>query len=523
MIQNKLIRAKNGNENTSNFTTYLDPPIVLSENSAIALQSFNMELTPNVIDITSETQTLAYATVKPNTASYNALITEHTFTIPVNTYSTGDLSNVLTLEANKKLFCETVNNHSREQGAEIKFYHNEAENKISFIWAGRQASEFCGTPISKVSQTDSTGNSYEYTLVVNPVNTPPKGTVKRLTASATEFDFYEYSTIPFCRGSGQTTIDVTGSITNYVIGLINPLHLLSNPSSNDILQKMRYGIMLLDNTSTYDINDFPQDKLLIKDGEESAWDEMTATTTDEIKFILGKQTAYLGNGYSLFIEWDASYISLEYEYGDYVLICATYTQNNILSYQITETKLGSSATTEKGYYPTINPEYINMPNDNFISLENISYNDDGLGFIPNRPGSYIILNMLNGETQQLYGFTNNVMISNEIFASPNNVINITPEFRVNARYQFPDTLKLVVDLPLDCYDNGKNENILCFVPNNISQQYLTYQPSPPVFITLKNNKSLYLDHISFKLYDSNNILLPNQVSSSAILILQSIK
>ena len=64
MIQNKLIRAKNGNENTSNFTTYLDPPIVLSENSAIALQSFNMELTPNVIDITSETQTLAYATVK---------------------------------------------------------------------------------------------------------------------------------------------------------------------------------------------------------------------------------------------------------------------------------------------------------------------------------------------------------------------------------------------------------------------------------------------------------------------------
>jgi len=523
MIQNKLIRAKNGNENTSNFTTYLDPPIVLSENSSIALQSFNMELTPNVIDITSETQTLAYATVKPNTASYNALITEHTFTIPINTYSTSDLSDVLTLEANKKLFYEVGNNHSREQGAEIKFYHNEAENKISFIWAGRQANEFCGTPISKVSQTDSTGNCYEYTLVVNPVNTPPKGTVKRLTASATEFDFYEYSTIPFCRGSGLTTIDVTGSVTNYVIGLINPLHLLSNPTSDDILQKMRYGIMLLDNTSTYDVNDFPQDKILIKESEELGWVQESDTTTNEIKFILGKQTLYSNEGYKLFIERDTTYSSIEYEYGDYVLICATYTQNNILSYEITETKLGASTTTEKGYYPTINPEYINMPNDDFISLENINYNDDGLGFIPNKPGSYVTLNMLNGETQQLYGFTNIVIVSNEIFAAPNNVINITPEFRVNARYQFPDSLKLVVDLPLDCYDDGRNENILSFIPNNISEQFIIYQPSPPLFITLKNNRSLYLDHISFKLYDDKNVLLPNQVSSSAVVILQSIK
>ena len=129
MIQNKLIRAKNGNENTSNFTTYLDPPIILSENSSIALQSFNMELTPNVIDITGETQTFAYATVKESAGAYANLIKEHTFTIPINTYTLNNLAYNLTVEANKQLFYETSNNHSREQGSEIIFYYDRPTEK----------------------------------------------------------------------------------------------------------------------------------------------------------------------------------------------------------------------------------------------------------------------------------------------------------------------------------------------------------------------------------------------------------
>ena len=518
MIQNKLIRAKNGNENTSNFTTYLDPPIVLSENSAIALQSFNMELTPNVIDITSETQKLSFATLKKSAQEYNKLIQEHEFTIPINTYSFNNLAYNLTVEANKTLFYESSNDHSKEQGAEINFYHDQTAGKISFIWGGRQASEFCGTPVDKVAQTNPAGTTYEY--IVDAQN---EGNIKRLTANTTEFDFYHYSTVPFCRGSAQVELDVSSSANNFVIGLINPLHLLSKPSSDVILNKIKYGIMLLDNTSTYDINNFPQSKILIKSEEDGPWDEKNEATTNAVFFTLGRRTGQANETYRLTIETDTTEYPVSYEYGNYVLICATYTQNNEIKYTITETKLGATHTTDKGYFEEVNPVYINInSNNNFINLDNINYNNDGLGFIPNQ-SSYITLNLFNEETAQLYGFTRSVIQSADVLASPDNIINITPESKTNSYYQFPDSLKLVVDLPLDCYDNGKNENILCFVPNNISQQYLTYQPSPPLFITLKNNKSLYLDHISFKLYDSNNILLPNQVSSSAILILQSIK
>jgi len=516
MIQNKLIRAKNGNENTSNFTTYLDPPIILSENSSIALQSFNMELTPNVIDITGETQTFAYATVKESAGAYANLIKEHTFTIPINTYTLNNLAYNLTVEANKQLFYETSNNHSREQGSEIIFYYDQPTEKISFIYAGRLASEFCGTPVDKMAQTDSTGNVYEYTLDGNDA-----GNIKRLTADETTFDFYEYSTVPFCRGSAQLEVDVTQSVTNYVIGLINPLHLLSNPNSDTILQKIKYGVMLLDNTSTYDTNDFPQDKILIKVEEDGAWEEKAETTANSITFTLGRVTGR-AQGYQLYFGIDNILYNTDYEYGNYVLICATYTEDNILTYKICETKLGASSTTQKGYYDEVNPDYINLSNNNFINLDNTKYNDENVGFIPNQ-SSYITLNLFNKETMQLFGFETVTIESSDIYSATNNVINITPKDKINARYQFPDSLKLVIDLPLDCYDDGKNQNILCFIPNNISGQFITYQPSPALFITLKNNKSLYLDHIAFKLYDNENILLPNQIASSAVVIIQSIK
>jgi hypothetical protein len=519
MIQNKLIRAKNGNENTSNFTTYLNPPIVLSENSSIGLQTFNMELTPNVIDITSETQKISYATVKPSAGSYDQLILEHTFIIPLSAYSQTDLAYIMTQEANKQLYYETTNDHSKEQGSEILFFYDKTTEQISFNYAARLSNQFCGTPVDKVKQTDLTGNSYSYALDASGA-----GEVTRLTDDETTFDFYHYSTIPFCRGSGEIIIDVTQSVNNYVIGLINPIHLLSNPDSNTILQKIKYGIMLLDNTSTYDINDYPQDEILLKNGEDSDWEAQSDTTTDEIKFILGKQTTYQADGYKLFIERDSYIDKFEYEYGNYVLICATYTKDNVLTYNICESKLASTTTTEKGYYTEINPHYLNLSSNHFVSLENNKYNDDGLGFLPNQAGSYITLNLFNDETMQLFGFNKKEIESNDIYAAQDQTINIIPLFKINSRYQFPNNLKLIVDLPLDSYDSGKSENILSFIPNNVnSDGFITYQPSPPLFITLKNNRSLYLDHITFKLYDDKDVLLPPQIASSAVVIIQSIK
>jgi hypothetical protein len=186
--------------------------------------------------------------------------------------------------------------------------------------------------------------------------------------------------------------------------------------------------------------------------------------------------------------------------------------------------LASTTTTEKGYYTEINPHYLNLSSNHFVSLENNKYNDDGLGFLPNQAGSYITLNLFNDETMQLFGFNKKEIESNDIYAAQDQTINIIPLFKINSRYQFPNNLKLIVDLPLDSYDNGKSENILSFIPNNVnSDGFITYQPSPPLFITLKNNRSLYLDHITFKLYDDKDVLLPPQIASSAVVIIQSIK
>jgi hypothetical protein len=186
----------------------------------------------------------------------------------------------------------------------------------------------------------------------------------------------------------------------------------------------------------------------------------------------------------------------------------------------------TSPSSQKGYYPEINPIYINDTQqfNNFINLENIKTNDDGLGFIPNGQGTYITLNLFNDETAQLYGYQKFLNQSSDVFAAVNNIVNIIPNNPINSRYEFPDNFKIIVDVPLDCYDEGKSQNILSFIPNAItSSGFIVYQPSPPLFITLKNTNPIYLDHINFKLYDNNNKLLPNQVSSSAVLIIQSIK
>jgi len=517
MIQNKLIRAKNGNENTSNFTTYLNPPIVLSENSSIGLSQFNIELTEDIIDITSETQKMAYSTLLSSAQGYAGLISDHTFNIPVGTYSAQDLAYNLTLESNKMLYYEDSNDHSKEQGSEFIFNYDSLTNKIKLIYAGRLANQNCGTPTAKVSQTDGTGTTYGYSL-----DASSNGVIKRNGSTSTDFDFFFYSTVPFCRGSGEALININ-SAPNFVIGLINPIHLLSNPSPATILNKISYGALMFSSTSTNP--NFTKQFIYVKKEEDIPWEITTKTSVNNAGLLLGRRTGINNNQYNINIKLDGVNHVGNYKYGNYVFICATYTNNRTFSYKICESKIVSTTTiTEKGYYNEINPEYLNITSNNFVSLENIKDNDDSVGFVPNQIGSKLTFELFNDETKQLYGFTQKTIVSEDIFSANDNIINITPTFKINVRYEIPDSIKLIIDLPLDSYDDGKNENILSIIPNNIvNNGFITYQPSPPLFITLKNNKSLYLDHITFKLYDDKNVLLPAQTSCSAVVIIQSIK
>jgi hypothetical protein len=517
MIQNKLIRAKSGNENTSNFSTFLDPPIVLSENSSIALSQFNMELTENVIDITTETQKLAYSNLLSSSQGYGALIADHTFNIPIGTYSAQELAYNLTIESNKKLYYEGTLEHQKEQGAEFLFNYNSIENQIKLIYAGRLANQFCGTPTANVSQTNTAGTTYTYSLDPNNNN----GIITRTGATQTDFDFFFYSTIPFCRGSGEATVTIN-SAPNFVVGLINPIHLLSNPSPATILNKISYGALMIGSTSTNP--NFTKQRIYIKKDEETPWGITNRSSANKISIILGRVTGFNSNQYNINIKLDNLNNLGNYKYGNYVLICASYSQTRVFTYNICESKIVSSTTTtEKGYYNVINPDYLNITNNNFISLENIKDNDDSVGFIPGQAGSKLTLELFNDETRQLYGFTTKTIVSDDIFSANDNIIDITPTFRINTRYEIPDSLKLVIDVPLDSYDNGRSENILSIIPNNINNGYITYQPSPPLYITLKNNSKFYLDHINFKLYDNNNNLIPPQTSASAVVIIQSIK
>jgi hypothetical protein len=172
----------------------------------------------------------------------------------------------------------------------------------------------------------------------------------------------------------------------------------------------------------------------------------------------------------------------------------------------------TKGTSNDGYYSTYAPD-ISTRQDNFVDVAN-ALPDENLQFFGNSSG-YIVLDWLNLETASVFGYYEQQNTSSDI----KNSSTLTVVIPANT----PLTIICKLDLPLESYDQGKEEHIIAFVPNIVTndKSNLIYSPSPVIYINLKNASPLYLDHLTVRLENEDNQLLDNQESCYVILLIAS--
>jgi len=219
MISNKLIRSRASGKDSNSWEAEFNPPILIKEKSSISLQSFSMELTPDVVDIEPGVDKYSFSSFPRTDPNYAASLLYHTKRVPADTYTIEEFTDKLTEILNSSLF---YNNEDAlfdaEQGAEMMFTYDDTTKKISFVYAARLATEFCGwNPVDCV-----VGSSYEYTLSVPAAGDPALGTIERTGTVVDKFDNYVYTTNIFCRGSGEITCDpkIDNAISGKMMGII---------------------------------------------------------------------------------------------------------------------------------------------------------------------------------------------------------------------------------------------------------------------------------------------------------------
>jgi hypothetical protein len=601
MSNQKLIRVKNGDQSTSLFTTDFNPPILVPQSSSIALQNLSMKLRPNLVNIQSPVNQFSYATVTTSGATYNALIAEHTSTIPDKIYTIPKLIDTINTLSNSKLYYSGSPSHTKEQGAELLFNLDKTTNKMTFHFVARKENEFCGPdPTSIVSGG--------YTYSTNVVSNIVRGNIERGQANVTKFDTYLSTTNVFCRGSGalrfrdfssgyrfpgvwsggdtfttddDLTIALSGltigeqiyfitagnkeiqalaqgggngnklvitmttagvadgadeltdaSLTaGYVVGLIEA-SALKLTSPDDILSAITYGVMVQNKDNTYTNPDtsptYRPGVYYTKRGTNAPWatNNIVPNNTPTVKMELGRRESP-NDQYKLRVtETDTAdnttmeIDEIDYTYGNYVMIVGIMKDTSELTdIRWTASKI-TKGTSNDGYYSTYAPD-ISTRQDDFVDVAN-ALPDENLQFFGNSSG-YIVLDWLNLETASVFGYYEQQNTSSDIKNSSTLTVVIPANTPLNAQYGFPESIICKLDLPLESYDQGKEEHIIAFVPNIVTndKSNLIYSPSPPTYINLKNASPMYLDHLTVRLENEDNQLLDNQESCSVILLIAS--
>ena len=191
MYRQKLLKFNNGDQPTNNFRTDFNPPLIIPEDSLIAMQSFSMELLPESIVIDSTNDTYAYAFAQSTAKTYNEQKKLHTIKVKHGTYNSSSFANILNSLLNSRLFY-VADTYYREQGAEILVNISE-DKKMSISCAVSQLSDYKSPYVDAVNYDT---NNYTYT------NDP--GSLDRIgdnIDSFTKNDFFITNNI-FSRGSG---------------------------------------------------------------------------------------------------------------------------------------------------------------------------------------------------------------------------------------------------------------------------------------------------------------------------------
>jgi hypothetical protein len=586
MSNQKLIRVKNGDQSTSLFTTDFNPPVLIPTQSSVALQNISLKLIPNVANISEGNNKFSYATVKPSTALfYNTLIEKHTATIPNGKYSFDELVNTMTILANQKLFWQSSAIYTKEQGAEILFNIDKDSQKLHCHFACRSKEEYCGPSPANITSggyTYSIDGDNEGTITrtqptvtifdtyLNTTNIFCRGSgevsiqdnsVYNISGS---FDFDEFTTdadysiadFPYGVGdtvifeeSGEKTITAIAEVADkvvitldsdgedddvlynnrktigYVLGLIETNN-LKKVDPTDVLNSVTYGLMVLNDTNTYDPIYEPS-VYYVKTGSEQPWiNTEIRAKSGVITITLGRTTIYDEYKLRFFVIDEDDEVTLihecDYTYGNYNMMMGLMTTTAFIQ-QIswTESKVSKSTTVSTGYYSTCSPDFL-ISDNKFVDVANLKKVEENVGFFGNVHG-YITLNFFNQDTATLLGYAEVENISSDISLSSSLTVIIEASDNSDLIYGFPDSFILKVDLPLESYDQGREGHILSFIPsivyNNASA--MVYSPSPPIYINLKNSSPMYLDHLTVRLENENGSLLNSQETCSVVMLINS--
>jgi hypothetical protein len=191
--------------------------------------------------------------------------------------------------------------------------------------------------------------------------------------------------------------------------------------------------------------------------------------------------------------------------------------------QWTESKITYSLA-EKTYYTDYNPAIFE---DKKLYKMDAHQNLDSLRFYP--VGSDIVssLYFYNQETTYANGFNDT---TNEFFIDrdPDLLLLLKGENALNVINSLPEMLKLTItNLNLESYDGEgtiKQDSAIAYIPTNLDydgQEVLTYNPTQLIFIQIKSKKITYLDHLSFRINNEKEELIPSQIATSVVLVVQS--
>jgi hypothetical protein len=317
----------------------------------------------------------------------------------------------------------------------------------------------------------------------------------------------------------------------YVVGLIEA-SALKLTSPDDILSAITYGVMVQNKDNTYTNPDtsptYRPGVYYTKRGTNAPWatNNIVPNNTPTVKMELGRRESP-NDQYKLRVtETDTAdnttmeIDEIDYTYGNYVMIVGIMKDTSVLNnIRWTASKI-TKGTSNDGYYSTYAPD-ISSRQNNFVDVAN-ALPDENLEFFGASSG-YIVLDWLNLETASVFGYYEQQNTSSDIKNSSTLTVVIPANTPLNAQYGFPESIIVKLDLPLESYDQGKEEHIIAFVPNIVTndKSNLIYSPSPPTYINLKNASPLYLDHLTVRLENEDNQLLDNQESCSVILLISS--
>ena len=607
----RLVRLQNGgstttsSDNTSNFTTYFNPPMEIPKDSEIALQSMSLKLRPDVVTIAAETANVAFSTLAVAEANYDAYVADHTATLPLGEFTTTELGDNFTTGLNRTLFFSDDGDLVKEQGAEIFMQIEPVTNVTSVTFAARLENEYCAPPTDQVT-VNTGGATYDYTVDAGP---PTSATLARTAATVSDVDSWLSTDSVFCRGSGAvqwtdgynyelegtwtgndtftstadfdiadlgfgagdyfytqeeggavtlecqtvsqggggggkaviTATAVDGSVIangpdtvilqagpGWVVGLIASQY-LADPAT--ILDNIEYGVALPNGAMINAVWLAPS-FYHTKRSKADTWDIRPDLSDGSfggdqtvLQMILGRRDGAGGEpaaGYALHIEeyeTDGTTFfdkidTIPYVYGNYHLVMGVCTTGTSLSgIRWTASKINNATT---GYYERAAPDLALRDDGLVLPTTN------GVTFFP-AGASRFTLDLLNQTTATLYGYSAIRTPSTRVNSSSTKTVTVRAQSAINFTYSFSENLTMLLNLPLDSYDRGIQRNVLSSIPfgvQTLTDDTVVHQPPFPNFIRIKNAQPLYIDALTVRLENDDQVLIDEQNSVSVSLLLR---